>query len=327
MEHKTLGQRVAESEAYKQMKASGRRESDRIEVESFHSSEAKELTTTEAGGGALITPTRVPGVVAPPERRLFLRDLIPSTRSNGVVEYVEETGFTNAAAPVAEGAVKPPSDLTFELVQLSSKVIAHTMTASRQVLSDASLLRSYVDGRMIYGIKYEEEGQLLYGDGLGENLTGLLTHDSRQTYTESTDGQVGDTKLHSIRRSITLVSLAEYAASGVALHPTDKEEIDLLQGGDDHFLHLDVSAGNIPAYFRVPIVETSAIIQGEAAVGAFNLAARIHDVWDAFVRLFEQHADYAARNKVLLVGEERLALANERPEAIVHVEFDGPPAA
>jgi HK97 family phage major capsid protein len=244
-----------------------------------------------------------------------------------VIEYVEETGFTNAAAPVAEGATKPPSNLTFELVQLSAKVIAHVITASRQILSDAPMLQSYVDGRMVYGVKLEEEDQMLYGDGLAENLTGLLTHAARQTYTESTDGQVGDTKLHSIRRAITRVTLAEYVASGVALHPTDKEEVDLLQGTDDHFLHLDVSGGNVPAYFRIPIVETTAIVVGEAAVGAFNLAARIHDVWNATVQLFEQHADYAATNKVLVRAEERMALANERPEAIVHVTFDGAPTA
>jgi HK97 family phage major capsid protein len=149
--------------------------------------------TTEAGGGALVVPTRVPGVVAPPERRLFLRDLLPAQQSNGVVEYVEETGFTNAAAPVAEGATKPPSNLTFDLVQLSAKVIAHTLTASRQILSDAPMLQAYVDGRMVYGIKLEEEQQMLYGDGTGENLTGLLAHASRQTYAESTDGTLGDT--------------------------------------------------------------------------------------------------------------------------------------
>jgi hypothetical protein len=41
------------------------------------------------------------------------------------------------------------------------------------------------------------------------------------------------------------------------------------------------------------------------------------------VQLFEQHADYVTTNRVLVRAEERLALANERPEAVVEVTLDG----
>ncbi|MDR0259109.1 MAG: phage major capsid protein, partial [Comamonas sp.] len=131
------------------------------------------ITTASAGG--LVVSDRQYGVVAPPERRLTIRDLIaPGQTASNNVEYVRESGFTNAAAPVAEGAAKPYSDITFELENAPVRVLAHLFKASRQILDDAPALRSYINARAEYGIKLAEEGQLLYGNGTGANLNGLI---------------------------------------------------------------------------------------------------------------------------------------------------------
>ena len=114
------------------------------------------LTTDTAGAaGDLVEKTRLPGIVALPQRRMTVRDLIaPGQMDGSTLEYVKETGFTNSAAPVAEGAAKPESDLKFDLVTTSAKVIAHWMKASKQILSDVSQLRSVIDERLLYGLAY-----------------------------------------------------------------------------------------------------------------------------------------------------------------------------
>jgi hypothetical protein len=73
------------------------------------------------------------------------------------LEYVKETGFTNAAAATAESAAKPESTLKLDLVSTSAKVIAHFIKASRQVLDDISQLKSMIDQRLMYGLAYVEE--------------------------------------------------------------------------------------------------------------------------------------------------------------------------
>ncbi|MEZ1851555.1 phage major capsid protein, partial [Pseudomonas aeruginosa] len=74
------------------------------------------ITSIDSSGGALVAPDRRPGVVAAPQRRLTIRDLVaPGTTESNSVEYVRETGFVNNAAPVSEGTQKPYSDLAFEL--------------------------------------------------------------------------------------------------------------------------------------------------------------------------------------------------------------------
>src|SRR5690606_4239740 len=108
---------------------------------------------------------RLPGIIRPGEREFTIRDLLlPGTTSSNSIEYVKEVGFTNAAAPVAETTDKAQSDITFDLETAPVRTIAHWFAASKQVLSDVPALMSYIDGRARYGLKMEEEGQLLAGN-------------------------------------------------------------------------------------------------------------------------------------------------------------------
>ncbi|PSJ20014.1 phage major capsid protein, partial [Halomonas sp. ND22Bw] len=74
---------------------------------------------------------------------------------------------------------KPESDITFELDSENVATIAHWIQASRQVLADAGMLQSYIDGRLRYGLKLKEEAQLLKGSGVGLNINGLFTQASQ----------------------------------------------------------------------------------------------------------------------------------------------------
>ena len=98
--------------------------------------------TTDAAGsaGAAVDETRLPGVITPNNRRMTVRDLLmPGQMDGGVLEYVRETGFANNAAPVAEGARKPESDIQLELVSTSAK--AGTLRNSARIVELGRPLR------------------------------------------------------------------------------------------------------------------------------------------------------------------------------------------
>ncbi len=140
--------------------------------------------TTDANGSAgdLIVPDRIPGVIAPGQRRLTVRDLLtPGRTASNAVQYVKETGFTNAAATVSEtaGATKPQTDIKFDVVTSSVTTIAHWVLATRQILDDVPMLQSYIDGRLTYGLALVEENQLLNGGGTGTDLHGVYTQARR----------------------------------------------------------------------------------------------------------------------------------------------------
>lgn len=228
-------------------------------------------------------------------------------------------------APTAETKQKPEADIDLQLLDANPKTLAHWLPVSRQALADAEGLRAMIDGRLMYGLMLAEEEQLLYGDGTGENLQGILTTPGVQSYAWSS-GLTGDTQIDAIRRSMTKARLAEYPVDGLVLNPKDWENIELLKGSDGHYIWLAVSDGAGQRMFRLNIVETTAIRTGEFLTGAFRMGATIYDREQSNIRVSDQHADYFTRNMVAILAEERLALANFRPEAFVYGTFDGAPA-
>jgi HK97 family phage major capsid protein len=277
--------------------------------------------TTDAAGsvGDAINQTRLPGILPLPQRRLTVRDLLSQGRMDGnTLEYVKETGFTNNAAPVAEGAAKPESDLKFDLVSTSAKVIAHWMKASRQVLDDVAQLRSIIDQRLLYGLAYVEETQLLNGDGTGQNLNGIITQAT--AYAAPFDPAGTETGIDFIRLAMLQAALAEYPATGIVMHPSDWARMELLKDGDGRYLIGNPQGTIAPTLWGLPVVATQAISIDKFLVGAFRLGAQVFDRWDARVELGYVNDDFI-KNLVTVLAEERLALAVYRPEAFIYGDF------
>ena len=272
-------------------------------------------------------------MVLPPMRTRRVRDLFPSrTTTAAVIEYFRMTGFTNNAASVAERsgsafAAKPQSSFAFVGEQAPVRTLAHWEAAHRNVLADEPQLRSIIDNELLYGLRLQEDSQILTGDGAGENLRGILETSGIQTYDWSA-GLVGDNKADAIRRAATLSFLAYYEPTGVVLHPNDWEDIELSKDDNGQYLvAVSVAMGGEPKLWRIPVVDTPAMTEGTALVGAFGTGAQLYDREQASIRISEQHADFFVRNAIVVLAEQRLALAVKRPEAFVAVTFDGAPEA
>ena len=280
-------------------------------------------------------------IVIQPKRTKRVRDLFPTrTTTAAIIEYFRMTGFTNNAAAVAERnagntafAAKPQSSMSFEGVQTSVKTLAHWEAAHRNVLADEPQLRSIIDNELMYGLRLQEDAQILNGDGTGENLLGVLQTPGIQTYNWS-DGAysatagLSDSKADAIRRAATLSFLAYYEPSGVVLHPNDWEDLELTKDGNGQYLiAVSVAMGGEPKVWRLPVVETPAMTEGEALVGSFGQGAQLYDREQASIRISEQHADFFIRNAIVILAEQRLALAVKRPESFVKVSFDAAPSA
>ncbi|MDW9619198.1 phage major capsid protein [Sinorhizobium meliloti] len=272
-------------------------------------------TDTAGAAGAAVETTRLPGILALPQRRLTVRDLISPGRMDGnALEYVRETGFTNSAAPVAETAAKPESDLKFDLVTTSAKVIAHWMKASRQILDDFSQLRSIIDQRLLYGLAYVEEGQLLNGDGTGQNLHGIIPQATAYAAAFTPDAP---TAIDTLRLAQLQAALAEYPATGHVMHPTDWARIELEKDTTGRYIIGNPQGMIGPTLWGLPVVATQAIAVDKFLTGAFRLGAQLFDRWDARVEAGFVNDDFI-KNLVTILAEERLALAVYRPEAFIY---------
>lgn len=311
---KSLGERFTESDEFKALQTRGRG-SARMNVKAVTT--ITSATTGTGAAGSLIRPDRRPEIIAPAQRLLTIRNLLlPGRTASNVVEYVKETGYQNMAAPVAEGALKPQSDIKFDLVQTTVKTLAHWILASKQVLADVPLLQSYVELRMTIGLAQVEEAQLLGGDGTGQNLLGLIPQAT--PYAFATYSKEGDTKLDRIRRAILQVRVAEYRASGLVLNPIDWADIQTIKDSQGRYLWSDPVVNNGNNIWGLPVVDTTAIAPGKFLCGAFNIAAQIFDREDASVEVSNEDADNFRRNLVTILVEERLALAVSRPESFIY---------
>lgn len=316
---KSIGEQFVEGDSFKSFQDAGFAKSQRgadIKVKTTLTS-----LTTDAGGsvGDAIRPTHLTGIQEMPQRRLTVRDLITPGRMDGnSLDYIVETGFTNNAGMVAEGAAKPSSDMKLELKSTSAKVLAHWMKASKQVLSDISQLRSLIDQRLLYGLAYKEEQQLLNGDGTGQNLLGIIP---QATAYAAPIALADQNILDVLRLAMLQAVLAEYPATGHILNPVDWAGIETLKDGIGRYIIGDPQDRAAGTLWRLPVVETQAISQKKFLTGAFRMGAQLFDRWEGRVEAGYENDDFT-KNLVTILAEERLALAVNRPEAFIYGDFD-----
>lgn len=274
--------------------------------------------TTDADGSAgdLVNADRRPGILGIPERQLTIRDLItPGRTQSNAIEYIKETGFTNSAAiVVAEGDLKPESSIKFDLVTTTVATIAHWVKASKQILDDAAQLRSYIDGRLRYGLKYVEEQQILNGNGTSGNINGIY---NQATAYSAPITITGATRVDQLRLALLQAALAEFPPTGIVLHPTAWASIELTKTTEGSYLFSNPTATTGPRLWGLPVVPTQALSASTFLVGAFSLGAQVFDREDANVEASTEDSDNFRRNLVTIRCEERLALAVYRPEAFV----------
>ena len=322
VQHETFGQKFVNSEEFKSFAG---KTTPRGRVDVTYKAAITSLTTdTDGAAGDLVTTTRLPGVIGMPNRRMTVRDLLtPGTMDGNALEYVKETGFTNAADMVAEGAKKPESSLKYDLVSTTAKVIAHYVKASRQILSDASQLASMIDGRLRYGLAFKEEQQLLNGTGVGQQLLGIIPQATAYANPLTPPGT--PTSIDMVRLAMLQAFLAEYPATGIVMNPIDWARIELLKDTTGRYI-IGNPQGSIGAtLWNLPVVETQAVQVDKFLTGAFKLGAQVFDRWQARVEVATENEDDFVKNMVTILAEERLALAVYRPQAFIYGDFGNVP--
>lgn len=276
------------------------------------------LTTATDSGGALGTPDR-DAVALKPKRRLQVRDLLPVLPvSSNSVEYARQTTRTISAAPVSESTTKPESALAFSLETVSTTVIAHWIPASRQAIDDAPQLAAIIDSELRYGLALKEEGQILTGDGTGQNLNGLTTN---ATAYAPDGGLTIENEIDDIGAALLQCALAELPATGIILHPADWTKIRLLKNAQGEYLLGAPGRDVSPSLFGVPAVVTQAMDRGSFLVGNFEAAATLYDRWAPRVEVSTEHSDFFVKNLIAILAEERIGLAIKQPTALVFGDY------
>ncbi|WP_336250949.1 phage major capsid protein [Stomatohabitans albus] len=295
-----------------------------------------------ADGGLLVQPDRVAGVEPLFREPALVTGMVDrrSTTSD-TIEFVVQNARTNNAKMVEEAAStgngqdgtltltkgkKPISSFELEKKTAVVKTGATLIPVTRRALADAAQLRGLIDAELRGNLQELLEGQIVKGDGAGENFTGILNTSGVQSVNQAAIGAgVTDTAekiIIGVRKARRLIrSVGHTAPTAVLINPADAEAVDLARLKNGEFL------GNGPFQFTslplwgLPRVESEHVEEGTLLVGDFKQAT----LWDrenVTIYMTESHADWFQYNLIALLGEFRAAFGVRRPAAFAKITLN-----
>ncbi len=296
---KSLGQTVIESRQFKEAKGSHKME--KVQVE------AKDLLESNTGG-LLVQPQ----LIAPIQQRglLGLVELLPVVPvvSNLVRLPVENPGQSVADA-VAEGALKPERDSIWSLGEFRTFTLAQWIAASRQILEDSGLLRSYIDVQLKREVLEKLDELIIRGTGVNQIL-GILATPNIQTRTHQVAsggmGAATDSIWQTLSYAMADLRLKKFNPDMIALSPQLLASLD-------------------------PTTVAAVNILGVTIASDTNLAATEGLVMDSrFSPIFlrnesaiwiGQPQDYFLKNLIAILCELRAGFGVTAPQSVVKVSF------
>jgi len=281
------------------------------------------MTTGNTYTGEVIESDRLPGVYFDPDRATHVRQFLTQTSTTSDnVRYVQETAYTDGTATQTEGSDKGISDFSLEAKDAPVRTIASYIRVSRQMLDDTAFLTSYINQRLPKKLFLEEDDQILYGNGSGDNLEGITA--VAQSFSAIT-GLSLVSRFDALVNSISQVRTdnGEYQASAIMLNPEDYYIMLVEKDNENRYYFPDAVrfGGQPPRVAGVPVITNTAVAADDFIVGDFNLGATMALREGVSLQFFEQDQDNVIKNLVTVRVEERLALPIHNPNAFVYGDF------
>jgi HK97 family phage major capsid protein len=215
------------------------------------SAQFKTLMETTAGWAP--ESIRVPGlVVEKATRPVQLIDIIPIGQTGmEKVVYMEETTRTHSAAEKAEGAAFAES--AFVLTERESNVrkITDSLPVTDEQLEDVPMVSSYVNGRLVFGLRQRLDTQTLIGDGSAPNLRGIKNISGIQTQAKGSD-PIPDAFFKAMTK---LRVTGRVMPTHHIIHPTNWETVRLMRTADGLYIWGNPSEAGPERMWGLPVVQ------------------------------------------------------------------------
>lgn len=278
------------------------------------------ITTADGSGAGLIYHEEERDPVRMPQRRLRIRGLLTHAKvGSDMVTYRTQIIRATMAAMVAEGAAMPESNYAWDKVKEAVKKIGHHINVSEEALADADYLQSEIDTELRYGLDLEEEKQILAGDGVGENYSGLLP--AAPDFVAADAALPNATPIDRLRLALLQIVLEDHIATSIVLNPIDWAKIDLTKDANGRYVFARPEGQTSPVLWGKDVVESNSQSANEFLVGDLAMAATLYDRQQTEVILSTEHDDNFIKDMVTIKGRKRGVLAVKRRLAMCKGNF------
>ncbi len=323
----TLGQAFLKSDAYNTFVKTGQK-NVKSELKWDPRVETK-TTVTET--------TWPPGVVRAPrieESAQLDPYVIPAlidtiTTDQYQYKYLEETTYTNNAAPTAEGSALGENALAFTERTEEIRKIGAFIPMTEELLADVSAAQGYIDSRLRFMVRQTISDQIIGGSGSGVNLTGILNKTGINSFNYSSFS--GNLKrIGQIFEAITEIQKDSFMSpDAIIMHPSDWYQVvtevnAVTTSGSLNPLFVGAGGfGNAvnPTLWGVPVVISTETSAGDCLVGTFGGGQAIHIVarQGMEVAMSDSHDENFVKDIIVMKATVRMGLPIYRAAAFAKI--------
>lgn len=290
-----------------------------------------DISATNTVGDYFIQPDVVPGVTALPYEEVHMRNLLPvGTTNSNLIRYIRDLGGEGGPTTVAAGAEKPQIDRDLEIFDAPVRKIAVWFRVPEEMIDDIPYLQSFLTNIGLEEVMAYEDQQILYGNGVGQNLSGLIPNATAFSGVGLSTVEAPN-EFDVIRAARTQLRKAKLGGPLVALVSPDSF-FDMTSRKDTTENYLFLGGGNgialqnpnaTPTGITVAGVriEEHTAIQDDDFLVFQPRSAQIFDRAGTTVRFYDQDRDNAIKNLITIVIEKRLALPIYRPAGFITGDF------
>ena len=265
-------------------------------------------------------PTMDSGWDRAPRNARFLRQYASvASTSSPLHVWAEKYNEQGDAEFIGEGELKPMISFQIRTRDSKAKKIAVGAKFTTETLQDIPNFVAELKSEILEVVDIKEEAGLLNGDGLGDNLLGVIQQAT--TYVLVTVLTTGANNFDAIKAAITQLFTLNQIPNVVFVNPIDKANMELTKASDGHYILPPFSTADGTIISGVRVVESN-----EVAVGRFLLGdwtkLNIRDYISFEITLGWENDDFT-KNLITVLGEKRLMsyIKEHQKTAFIYGDF------
>lgn len=270
-------------------------------------------SSTSITGTHFVTPQLVPGVIAIPYEEVHMRNILPVGQTNSnLIRYIRDMGGEGGPGMVAEAATKPQMDRDLEIFDAPVRKIGTHMRVPEEMIDDIPYLSSFLTQIGTEEVMLLEDEQILYGDGTGQNLSGLELNSTPFAGTGLGIGGASGpdpNQFDVLRAARTQARLLKRRPTIALVNPGDYYKMESTKDTTGNYMFLGGGNGILPGrnVGGLTVIDHTAVEPDDFFV-LDPRAAQIFDRTGLSIRFYDQDQDNAIKNLITIVIEKRLAL-------------------